>query len=367
MQNRSFLSFFLPFLAFAGLATLSCWWTSDSLFHSQIFGEGTPKIVYWAVVICFYGIISLGTKWIIDSFNTEIYVKHRRLKLVGGMLIVIAFWISVGLPTNAHTLLYNRSAKSVARKELNWQEDQLAVFNTSIDELIEEKKSEIMQPVIEIQQLKETLTGEILHPDRPGFAKEAEEILQKIEAKLGVEIGSIPRTKATNSSKNEMNRLRQHYSNAIDKQLNILVTKLVNDANLKVANYTALVAKAETATKKVKAVHSALDAKDEKKEEVLAEARNQINNAYDVLDSRQLSRTTKPSRDRYIDEAMGMPSNRLTNVVEVVYKDYLRGNLSKKYDMPETKGLIYLILLSLLVDIGAFLFFNIAFRNNNKN
>lgn len=361
MQNRSFLSFFMPFLAFAGLAAISCWWTSESLFHSKLFGEETPKIVYWVVVICFYVIISLGTKWIIDSLNMQSDVSHRRLKLIGGLLIVVAFWIAVGLPTNAHTLLYNRSAKSVAQKELKWQEGQLAVFITDIDDFVEQKRSEIMQPVMEIRQLKETLTGEILHPDRPGFAKEAEEILQKIEAKLGIEIGSIPRIRAANSSKNEMNRLRQHYSNAIDKQLELLVAKLVNDANVKVANYTATVADAENATKKVKAVYAALDAKDEKREEVLAEARNQINNAYNVLDSPLLP-TTKLSRDRYVDEKRGMPSNRLINVVEVVYKDYLQGDLSKKYDMPETKGLIYLILLSLLVDVGAFLFFNIAFK-----
>lgn len=362
MNRRNPLVFILSFMAFIAFGAISCWATSESLFHTDLFGQNVPKIMYWTIVVGFYIITSLGTKWIIDSFNTEAYVEKRRLKLIGGSLVVIVFWLIVSLPTNAHTFLYKRSAKPVAQKELKWQEGQLAGI-TDIDAYIIQLKSEIMKPVLSINQKKEELIGEINNPDRLGFADRAEKILQEIEGQLHITIGSIPRTKAVNHSRNEMNRLREHYSNAIDAQLAVLTEDLEKQVALKGANYEKQIADAKTSAKLVRAAYDALDAEDENREVVLKEARKQINNAYNIIDNGKIEGSTS-SRNTYIEKVKGMPSNRLTNVVEVVYKDYLSGQLNKKYDMPETKGIIYLFLLSLMIDLCAFLFFNIAFKRN---
>lgn len=362
MQNRSFLSFFLPFLAFVIFGAISCWATSESLFLSFLGGAAIPKIVFWVVVVGFYIVTSLGTKWIIDSFNTQAYVSHRRLKLIGGLLIVIAFWVLVSLPTNAHTFLYKRSAKTVAQRELKWQETQLDVI-TDVDAYSAKLMADINQQETEINQLKTTLIGEIKHPDRLGFAEKAEMILQEIEGKMGLKIGSIPRTKMANTSEKEINRLTMHYSNAIDEQVAVYVDKLTKNVLTLIANYEKSVEDAKDALRFNRAAYKALNADDEVQEDVLREARKQINHDYNIIDGHKVE-GAESSREKYINVEKGMPSNRLTNVVEVVYKDYLSGDLSKKYDMPETKGMIYFILLSLMIDIAAFLFFNIAFRNN---
>jgi hypothetical protein len=365
MNQRNPVIVILSLLAFIAFGAISCWATSESLFHTELFGQGVPKIMYWIIVVGFYVITSLGTKWIIDSFNTEAFVENRMLKLIGGLLIVAVFWIIVSLPTNAHTFLYKRSAKSVAQKELKWQEGQLSA-RTDIDAYELQIRNDIMKPVTGIIQLKESLVGdegEINHPERPGYAKESEEILQKIESKLGVKIGTIKRIQANNSSKNEINRLRGYYSNAIDDQLTIYVADLEKQIAYLVANYEKHVADAKSAEKLVRAAYEALNADDESREDVLKEARKQINNAYNVLDNGKIDGATS-TRENYVENVKGMPSNRLTNVVEVVYKDYLSGQLNKKYDMPETKGMIYFFLLSLMIDLAAFLFFNIAFKKN---
>lgn len=362
MQNRSFLSFFLPFLAFVIFGAISCWATSESLFLSFLGGAAIPKIVFWVVVVGFYVVTSLGTKWIIDSFNTQAYVSHRRLKLIGGLLIVIAFWVLVSLPTNAHTFLYKRSAKTVAQRELHWQEKQLDVI-TDVDTYAADFWSKVNQQVTEITQLKVALLDEITHPDRPDFGEKSEKILQEIEGKLGLKIGSIPRTKKVNNSEKEMNRLTKHYSNAIDEQLKVYSDKLTKEVLGKIANYEKSLEDAKDALRYNRAAYKALNADDEVQEDVLREARKQINHDYNIIDGHKVE-GAESSREKYINVEKGMPSNRLTNVVEVVYKDYLSGDLSKKYDMPETKGMIYFILLSLMIDIAAFLFFNIAFRNN---
>lgn len=363
MQNRSFLSFFLPFLAFVIFGTISCWATSESLFLSFLGGAAIPKVVFWIVVVGFYVVTSLGTKWIVDSFNTQAYVSHRRLKLVGGLLIVVAFWLLVSLPTNAHTFLYKRSAKTVAQRELKWQEKQLDVI-TDTSSYAAKLRADINQQITEIDQLKTALLGEITHPDRPDFGEKSEKILQQIEGKLGLKIGSIPRTRKANNSEKEMNRLTKHYSNAIDDQKEVYEDRLLQDALVLILNYEESVKDARNALKYNRAVYKALNADDEVQEDVLREARKQINHDYNIIDAHKVE-GAESARDKYINVEKGMPSNRLTNVVEVVYKDYLRGDLSKKYDMPETKGMIYFILLSLMIDIAAFLFFNIAFKNNN--
>lgn len=355
----------LSLLAFIAFGAISCWATSESLFHTELFGQGVPKIMYWIIVVGFYVITSLGTKWIIDSFNTEAFVEKRKLKLVGGILIVAVFWVLVSLPTNAHTFLYKRSAKSVAQKELKWQEGQLSA-RADIDAYELQIRNDIMKPVLEINQLKESLVGdegEINHLERPGYAEESEEILQKIERKLRVNNGTIKRIRANNSSKNEINRLRGYYSNAIDAQLAIFASELEREIANLVANHEKNVADAKSAEKLVRAAYEALNADDESREDVLEAARNQINNAYNVLGDGRIAGA--PSvREDYVENMKGMPSNRLTNVVEVVYRDYLSGQLDKKYDMPEVKGMIYFFLLSLMIDLAAFLFFNIAFKKN---
>ena len=364
MSQRNPLTVILSLLAFIVFGAISCWATSESLYHTELFGQGVPKVMYWAIVVGFYVITSLGTKWVIDSFNTEAFVEKRRLKMIGGILVVVVFWILVSLPTNAHTFLYKRSAKSVAQKELKWQEGQLSA-RTDVEAYALQLREDIMAPVLEIQQMEQELMDELRHPDRPGYAQEAEEILQKIEHKLGAQIGTIKRVRASNTSKNEINRLCQHYSNAIEAQLNIFSANLEKQVAEKASNYEKHVADAVKAEKLVRASYNALDTDDESREKVLTEARKQINNAYNVLDNGKLDGATS-ARNTYVEKVKGMPSNRLTNVVEVVYKDYLSGQLNKKYDMPETKGMIYFFLLSLMIDIAAFLFFNIAFRKNQE-
>lgn len=363
MQNRSFLSFILPFLAFVIFGAISCWATSESLFLSFLGGAAIPKIVFWVIVVGFYVVTSLGTKWIIDSFNTQTYVSHRRLKLVGGLLIVIAFWLLVSLPTNAHTFLYKRSAKTVAQRELKWQEKQMEVI-TDVGAYSAKLYADINEQVAKINGKKIELVGEITHPDRPGFMEKSERILQEIESAMGLKIGSIPRTPMANASEREINRLTKHYSNAIDEQISVYESKLTKDVLVLIANFENSIKDAEDALKFNRAAYKALNADDEVQEEVLREARKQINHCYNIIDVHKIE-GAESSRDKYIDGEKGMPSNRLTNVVEVVYKDYLNGDLSEKYDMPETKGMIYFILLSLMIDIAAFLFFNIAFKSHN--
>ena len=362
MGNRSFLSFFFPLLMFVIFGAISCFATSESLYLT--FDGAFPRFIWVAIVIGFYIITSLGTKWIIESFSSD-YQEKRRLKLFGGLLIVLVFWLAVSFPTNAHTFLYKRAAKTVAQKEIAWQDKQLYSI-TDVNAWAYDKEAAINKQVADIESLKESLIDEIKHPDRKGFAEKADSILLKIEDKLRIAKGSIPRIKAKSFSTNEMNRLDKHYSNAIADQLVIYESKLQKDLAIQIANREKEVERAKDTKKRLEAMIKALDDNRNVNEAMLKEARAQINNAYNILDNYTITGESS-YRTKYVENEKGLPSHKLTNAGEIVYKDYLTGQLNKKYDIQETKSMIYFILISLMIDIAAFLFFNIAFKSNRNN
>lgn len=361
MNQRNPVTFLLSLLGWLVFGAVSCWATSESLFLSFRGGAAFPKIVFWAIVIGFYVVTSLGTKLIIDSFGAiPIDTNKRRLMLFGGILIVVCFWLLISMPTNAHTFLYKRSAKVIAQKELKWQEGQLETI-TDIDAYKLKISADFEDQMGKIDKLEGTLIDEITHPDRPGFKDKAEAILQKIERELGVSVGTIPRM-YVGAKDYEINRATKYYSNAISRQKDIAEVNHAKKIVTLVSQYEKKVVDAKESIKYIRAAYAALDNNNEVQEDVLREARKQINHAYNVIDEHKLE-GAESARDKYVSVEKGMPSNRLTNVVEIVYKDYLRGQLSSKYDMPETNGMIYFILLSILIDFAAFLFFNIAFKN----
>ena len=362
MNQKNPVTFFLSLLAFLVLGGISCWATSESLFLSFRGGAAFPKIVFWVIVILFFIVTSLGTKMIIDSFSSTKSIEpvKRRLMLIGGILIVICFWLLVSMPTNAHTFLYKRSARTVAQKELKWQEGQLQAQPSDEETWVLHHAVAITKVLQEVDALKENLIAEIRHYERKGFSVKAESILQDIERKLEMP-NPIPRTSNNNLSEKEINRVTEYYSRAIDSQKEVYQAAKLAELASKAEEHSQEIKDCRDAIKYTRAVYAALDADDEVQEEVLRQARKYINHNYEVLDV--VNVTSESSRDQYVNVKKGMPSNRLTNVVEVVYKDYLSGKLSTKYDMPETKGMIYFILLSILIDFAAFLFFNIAFKN----
>ena len=101
-------------LAFLALAAVSCWATQESL---HLLLPSWPVVICWIVTIAFFVIASLGTKLIVDSLNQNVYITKRGEKLIGGILIVIAFWLLFSMPTNTHTFFYRNAISSIASED----------------------------------------------------------------------------------------------------------------------------------------------------------------------------------------------------------------------------------------------------------
>ena len=88
---------------FIVFATVSCWATAESL---HLLLPNLPLLVCWAVTVGFFVIASWGSKMIVDSLNQNIYLEKRGIRLIGGIIIVLFFWLICSMPTNTHTFFY---------------------------------------------------------------------------------------------------------------------------------------------------------------------------------------------------------------------------------------------------------------------
>ena len=93
MEQNKFLKLF-SVLAFLAFAAVSCWATAESL---HLLLPSFPLVMCWIVTIGFFFIASWGTKMIVDSLNQQIYMEKRGLNLIGGIFIVLVFWLICSL------------------------------------------------------------------------------------------------------------------------------------------------------------------------------------------------------------------------------------------------------------------------------
>lgn len=340
MKKNAFLKIFAAVM-FVAFAAVSCWSTTESLFLTMENAQ-IPKWVFWIATVGLFVLTSYCTKLVVDSLNPNIMVDGRKPKLVFGILGVIIFWLLFSMPTNAHTFLYKQMAKDTAVTELTTIQSQLKAMtnqNTMIEYL--EKEWDVYKN--NVTNALDNLENEIKSATEPGFGKKAEEYLRKIEKLLDLKYGDIRRDKTTSTSDKEIKRVCEYYHNEVMKKLEVkkgdhdqMAARKLDDFNNTNSRATALLTKIEKNLKD-------LENNDLNKENVLKQSREIIGKGLALLE-----KDKEPSK-----------SKRLTNVIKV-WGDYFHGRFR---DTDYT--LWYWILLSIIVDVAAFAFFDIAFKKEN--
>lgn len=358
MQKRNPWKFFLSLFAFVVFAGVSCYYTSESLILSEALGKGTVSVIFTILlVIGFFGLTSLGSKWVVDSLMDS-NPKHPWLKLIGGTLVIIAFWLCVSFPTNIHSLLYNRAAVPVALKESSWLETELNTI-TEDTALVMRLSSDIIKTKNRIDGMKEQLEQEIMHPNRLNVGDSATRIIRRIEQLMELDPGTILIVKNMTPQK-----AVDHYNKTINKLQEDWWKRKTMEFIAKLPGHEQNQIRATELLKEIKGYRKALE-KEKSTHIVLHNMQTSLNNAYDLID-KYIFFKGATSREEYAINQHGMSLTRLTNVGEVIYGDYLHKKL-KQYDLPATKSLFYLVLIALLFDLAAFLFFNIAFQKPRKS
>ena len=128
MNENKFLKIFCIF-AFLAFAAVSCWATAESL---HLLLSSLPVATCWIVTIGFFFIASWGTKMIVDSFNQNIYLERRGLRLLGGIVIILIFWLACSMPTNTHTFFYRSVISDKVTSDISTTKGYLAQIRDNI-------------------------------------------------------------------------------------------------------------------------------------------------------------------------------------------------------------------------------------------
>ena len=344
------LFYIIAFLAFAGV---SCWATAESL-HMLL--PTWPIVFCYVVTIGFFIIASLGTKMIVDSLNQNIYLEKRGLRLIGGVVIVLVFWLVCSMPTNTHTFFYRSVANGIAKEDIGTTKGYLnqLVNDTQIETQIKAKQTELDNKV----KAKLTdLETEIKNDANPGFGPHAKEILRQFAELL--DVPTVDPISYQSTSVQQRERLVDMYRKKIFALADTKKQAIRN--SMEAANKIEYQRAAKTAATNLDLIAEEMNNNPSALNDVAFahELDNRLLTGYATIKTYNnfVSFDNETDKERYTAEHPVTKIKRLMSVFDV-WKDTFKG-------LYKGHGFIFWILISILVDIAAFIFFDLAFKKED--
>lgn len=348
MNENKYLKIF-SLAAFVALATVSCWATAESL---HLLLDSWPLAMCWIVTICFFFIASWATKLMCDSFNKHIYIEKRGLKLISGIILLLVFWLCCSMPTNTHTFFYRTVISDVTNNDIQRTTDYLAQIkeNTNNNEQAQIKVKQLQN---ELEILLGELEAEIKNAANPGFGPKAEEIFRKFAKLLGVDKIEPLNVKANTPKERQQlcDAYRQKmYTLADSKARNIVQSILTpSKENLKEASLSM---------KNLQLMKKSIDNGDIDLNDAqdIKAVNDQLNTAYNVVRKNEQFVNFKNETDK-TEYTAASPITKVKKLISVfdAWEAFMSGEFAGH-------GFGFWILISILVDIAAFIFFDLAFK-----
>lgn len=345
---------FISIILFIAFASVSCWATAESLYFSM----QVPLAVCYVISIGFFLVASYGTTLIVNSLNQNSYLKNRSLNLWGGLLITLSFWLICSMPTNTHTFVYRDIASGVTISDVQQTIEYLNQLaeNTTQEKIINNKCRELE---INVNNAFENLKREIRNKNNPGFGQSAREKLNNLSSALGSNIDELSlRTNSFSNSK-EREQLISDYRKIVD---DLLTLKLEEIRKRETASNTqSIISGAKVQLAALQKYETSIKDKkfDFQNRDSMTDINEELHSAYSVVKANKglIYFISKEDAARYTKEN---PNTKVDSIISVfnVWSDIFKGKF-------EGKGLWYWIVLSILVDIAAFIFFDIAFAKRN--
>lgn len=328
---------------FLVLAAYSCWATAHSL---HLLSPNIPIVLVWGITIAFYLVASYGTKLMVDALNQNVYIENRRAKLGGGFFLLILFWLVISMPTNTHTFFYNEQICDVVLSDISVTENYL-------DQI--EKRAVTLDGYIELEKAVNTkhaeLTAEFngLGPSRRrGNGQYVMQRMREINNLMGSNIPVDPRPNVYDV--NILNR----YDTQIAKELSKVKRDKYQAPRSAVDEAAILLDDLYVVEDTVK-VMANLGRPDEA---IIVQTEGVLQKAYTLIKNNEhFVVFNSNDKDIYCADKITTKTHQLKNVVKV-WSDYFGGAY-------KGKGFIYWIVISILVDLGAFIFFDIAFKRED--
>ena len=330
-------------LFFIVLAAYSCYATEHSL---HLLSPNLPEVLVWAITIAFFFVASYASKMIVDALNQNIYLENRKWHLIGGIILMILFWLLVSMPTNTHTFFYNERVCDVVLSDITTTENYL-------DQI---EKRQITLPEfdsvqLEVNQKYEELNAEFngIGPShKKGNGQFVMQRMREINNILGSNIAVDPRVNVYDVT------ILNRYNTSIHKELERVKREKYQAPHSTVEEAGRLLDDLYVIEDTVKVMTSL----GKPNEGIITQTEGVLQNAYSLIKNN--SKYVKFSGDDesvYCAEKITTKTRQLKNVIKV-WQEFLGG----KY---KGKGFFYWIMISILVDLGAFIFFDIAFKKED--
>ena len=336
-------------VAFIAFAAVSCWATAESL---HLLLSSWPLAMCWVVTVGFFIIASLGTKMIVDSLNQDIYLERRGLRLVGGIVIVLIFWLICSMPTNTHTFFYRTVINDKVNTDISTTRGYLSQIKNNTN-----NKTQATVKVNELKNNVDVLLGEleaeIKNEVNPGFGPKSKEILRKFATLL--EVDKVEPLSYKGTSKQDRDKLCDAYRTKIyilaeNRATNIMAHILSpNSDNIKEVkrdDENLALVKKYIGDKTIN-LNDAEDVED---------VCDKLNTAYNTVkkNSDFINFSSKTDEANYTADNPITKVKRMISVFDV-WEDFMAGEYAGH-------GFMFWIIISILVDIAAFIFFDLAFK-----
>lgn len=337
-------------LAFLILAGISCWATEKSL--HLLLPAGWPEVLVWGITIAFFVVASIGTKMIADSLFSSDFIDNRKGKLWGGILLVVFFWLIMSMPTNTHTFFYNDKIGSTISEDIkttNKYLQQVVDMGISSTMVLDEEGKKMKDAVEEQRRhIVAQFNGDEA-PFKRGNGKKIGEHLEIINKTLNSSIQQDPRYNSQDPT------ILNGYQVEINKALShALRTHTISEQSVQAARKQI---------KRLSALNDSIQdhvASASLNEDEIRQCEKELKDGYNIVsNNKTFIHFDKNTEDEqiYTKENGETRTKRMASVIDVFFVDFLSGKYPGSF--------WYYVILSILVDIAAFIFFDIAFMNKN--
>lgn len=337
-------------LGFLILAGISCWATEQSL--HLLLPAGWPEALVWGITIAFFVVASLGTKLIVDSLSSYGFVDNKRLKIFGGVLLVLFFWLLMSMPTNTHTFFYNDKIGSVITKDIETTNKYLlqVVERGTASTLVLDSVGTVMKDQVEEERrhIVAQFNGDE-PPYKRGNGVKIGEHLNNINKILKSQLQQDQRYNSTDPT------ILNKYHIEINKALaDGLKTHTISEQSVQAARRQK---------SRLAALNDSIQdhiASGSLSEPEIKQCEKELKDGYNIIATNKLFIDfDKESDDKevYTKENAETRTKRMASVIDVFFVDFLQSKYPASF--------WYYVILSILVDIAAFIFFDIAFKNKN--
>lgn len=322
------------------LAAYSCWATAHSL---HLLMPKIPYVLVWGITIAFFIVASYATKMITDALNQNIYQENRKAKLGIGIVLLLIFWLICSMPTNTHTFFYNQKIGDVVTQDINVTKGYLSQLanRTVTDPAFNDIKAQVDELSINMNNEFNGVPGK--SSGRKGNGQYVMECMRKINNILG---SNIPiDTRANVYDINILNRYNTEITTTLEK---VKRTKYQTQDYLLADD---MLADLEVMEDTIQAMVNA----GEVDEDLIKQTEGVLQGAYALIkNNSKFVDFDENDVEIYTAENLVTRTKRLLSVFDV-WVDFVKGRYAGS-------GFFFWIIISILVDVAAFIFFDLAFK-----